>query len=297
MKIGGVLPVLYLPYHDDYSIDYTTLARNVDWLFESGADGVVLAMVSEIFRLADSERDKLYGKVAKLCAGRGPLIASVGAESTVQAVRHARAAQDAGASAIMSIPPVFTRCAGDEIFRYYESLLSATEIPVIVQDAGGFVGNALPVALQVSLFQKNPERIMFKPEAPPRGACISALREGTQGKARIFDGIGGVSLVEHHRRGIAGVMAGSDLPWVTVALWRALKTGDDPRAWRIHGPLAALMSMMHNLDAFITIGKFLLMKQGIFKNKLVRPPVGYVLDAETEHEVLRIFELLKKACE
>jgi dihydrodipicolinate synthase/N-acetylneuraminate lyase len=44
--LAGVLCVFQTPYHDDESIDYGTLEREIDWLFERGADGIVMAMVS-----------------------------------------------------------------------------------------------------------------------------------------------------------------------------------------------------------------------------------------------------------
>jgi 4-hydroxy-tetrahydrodipicolinate synthase len=294
MKLKGVLPVLQLPYDEDYSIDFATLQKEIAWVFKAGAEGAVLGMASEILRLTDGERDRLVRQVVKFTAGRGPVIASVGAESIPQAVRNATAAQEAGAAALMALPPALTHCADDEIVRYYGALLEATTLSVIVQDAAGFVGSSLSVALQASLYRLNPDRIMFKPEAQPVGATISALRDATGGKGTIFDGRGGMTLMDNYRRGIAGTMPGSDLPWAIVALWRALERGEESRARQIQGPLAALTSMLHNVDAFLAAEKLLLITQGIFKNTLVRGPVGSKLDPETEKEIIRIFEYLKE---
>ena len=55
------------------------------------------------------------------------------------------------------------------------------------------------------------------------------------------------------------------------------------------------MSLQHSLDAFLAIEKYLLVKQGIFSNTLVRGPVGYTLDEPTREEVDRLFELLQAA--
>ena len=99
------------------------------------------------------------------------------------------------------------------------------------------------------------------------------------------------------RRGIAGTMPGSDLPWAFVALWRALENGDEQAARRIHAPIAVLVSMLHNLDAFLAVEKTLLVKQGIFRNTLVRGPVGFVSDPPFEQELLRLFDWIKRECE
>jgi len=101
--------------------------------------------------------------------------------------------------------------------------------------------------------------------------------------------------VDSFRRGIVGTMPGADLIRGIVALWRALQAGDSPRIDRISMPIIALVSMQNSLDAFLAIEKYLLVKQGIFRNTMVRGPVGYMLDDETRREVDRLFELVVAA--
>ena len=55
------------------------------------------------------------------------------------------------------------------------------------------------------------------------------------------------------------------------------------------------MAVQNSLDAFLAVEKYLLVKQGIFKNALVRGPVGYALDEETRREVDRLFDLVQAA--
>src|SRR4051812_47047056 len=104
--LQGVLPVFQTPYHDDESIDYDTLAKEIDWLYERGADGIVLAMVSEVLRLSGDERRELGAQACKLSQGRGVVIVSVGAESSRVAEEYARQAQGSGADGVMAVPPV-----------------------------------------------------------------------------------------------------------------------------------------------------------------------------------------------
>ena len=80
-----------------------------------------------------------------------------------------------------------------------------------------------------------------------------------------------------------------------VSLWRALESGDDERAYRLSLPIAALVSLQHNLDAFVAIEKYLLVKQGVFGNEIVRGPVSYELDDETRGEVDRLFDRISSA--
>jgi 4-hydroxy-tetrahydrodipicolinate synthase len=290
--LAGVLPVFQTPYRDDESVDETVLAREFDWLFEQGVDGVVMAMVSEILRLSHDERKSLAATACRLTAGRGSVTISVGAESTRVAEELARHAESVGADAVMAIPPVSVGVGEDELLRYYGRIIRAISIPVVVQDASSYVGKPLSVPLYAKMLDEFGERLYFKPEATPIGPRLSALRDATTGRARVFEGTGGIALVDSFRRGIVGTMPGADLVRAIVPLWRALEAGDDAGVYRINGPLVALVSLQNALDSFLAIEKYLLGKQGVFTNTIVRGPVGYVLDDETRREVDRLFERL-----
>ena len=291
-SLRGVLPVFQTPYHNDESIDFDTLEKEINWLFDQGSDGIVMAMVSETLRLSGDERRQLAEAACRFTDGRGVVVISVGAESTHTAEGYARHAEVAGAAAVMAIPPVSAAVAEDELKRYYERILNSIDIPVIVQDASGYVGKPMSIELQSALFNEYPDRILFKPEASPIGPRLSALRDATGGKAPVFEGSGGMFLVDSYHRGIAGTMPGADLIDVLVALWRALEAGDDDRVYRLSTPLASLVAMQTSLDSFLAVEKYLLVKRGIFKNAIVRGPVGYRLDEETRQEIDRLFDRL-----
>jgi dihydrodipicolinate synthase/N-acetylneuraminate lyase len=292
--LGGVLPVFQTPFNDDDSIDRATLEKELGWVFDQGSDGIVFAMVSEVLRLSEEERLSVAELACRVGRDRGVVVISAGAESTYNAIRFAIHAEDHGATAIMAIPPLATDPPEEEIFGYYGALVATTTVPVIVQDASGYVGHPISIATQARLSDEFGDRIMFKPEAPPIGQRLSELREATRGNARVFEGTGGIALVDNHRRGIVGTMPGADLCWALVALWRALEDGQADRADSLHGPLAALVALATNLDAFLDIEKYLLHRQGIFKNTRVRGPVAFHLDADTIREVDRRVDQLRE---
>lgn len=296
--LAGVLPVFQTPFHDDERIDPETLQREIDWLYDSGADGIVMAMVSEVLRFSSEERRQLAELACRFGRDRGAVVVSVGAESSVVAESFARHAEQSGASAVMAIPPVSIALPESELIRYYQRIIRSVSIPVVVQDASGYMGRPMSIAMQARLLEEfGPQHLLFKPEATPIGPRLSELRDATAGRAKIFEGTGGIALVDSFRRGIVGTMPGADLIRGIVALWRALKANHEARINQLHGPIAALVSMQNSLDAFLAVEKHLLVKQGIFRNTIVRGPVGYVLDEETRREVDRLFDLLCDACD
>ena len=294
----GVLPVLQMSFRDDESLDLRTLRKEIDWLLENGVDGLVVAMVSEVLRLDDEERRTVAEVVCTSTTDRVPAIISVGAETTRKAVELTRHAADFGAAAVMAIPPVSIAVQENELAVYYEQIVEASMLPVIVQDASGYVGRPLSIDFQVSLLERfGDDRILFKPEAIPIGQRLSQLRDASNHRARVYEGTGGIALVDSFRRGIIGTMPGADLSRGIVALWQALQSGHDDQVYRLSLPVSSIVALQHSLDAFLAIEKHLLVRQGVFQNTVVRGPRGYVLDRETQAEVDRLFNLLNAALE
>ena len=286
-----MLPVFQTPYHDDETFDADTLRREIDWLYSCGVDGIVMAMVSEVLRLSTEERMKLAEMACEMSAGRGVVVISVGAESSKVAEALAAHAEKAGADAVMAIPPVSIAVGEAELTRYFERILGATEIPLIVQDASGYVGRPMSIETQAALHRSwGSGRVMFKPEATPIGPRLTELLNATGGEAKVFEGTGGIALVDSFRRGIVGTMPGADLIRGIVALWRALVAKDEKRVAELDEVICKLVALQSGLDAFLAVEKYLLVKQGIFSSTLVRGPVGYVMDDAIRQAVDRVFD-------
>lgn len=292
--LHGVLPVLHMPYREDWTIDYETLSQEVEFAFAQGADGIVFALASELLRLTETERRQTAEFLVKAAAGQGSVVISVGSESTFGAVAYARHAESVGATALMATPPLCTRAGEEELTGYYSAILEATSLTLVVQDASSYVGSPLSTAFQAGLFARFGERVAFKPEAAPVGPVVSELNTRSEGKVRIYEGSGGAMLAENYRRGITGTMPGTDLLDAIVALWKALEAGDDARIYAISPIIGAIQALGIGLDGYLTIEKYLLKRRGLFKNTLVRGPVAFTLDAAATAELDRLYDLLQE---
>ncbi|HXW80717.1 MAG TPA: dihydrodipicolinate synthase family protein, partial [Acidimicrobiales bacterium] len=259
--------------------------------------GVTVAMVSEILRLDNHERREVANIVCTAAGDRGPTILSIGAETTRLAVAFAEQAQSAGATAVMAIPPLAVQALDRELEGYYVAILEAVDVPVVVQDASSYVGAPIPIDVLARLHYRFPDRLYFKPEAQPIGPRLSALLGATGGQARVYDGSGGVALIETFHRGIVGTMPGAEVCWAIVAMWRALGRGDEETAYRLSLPLSALLATQVGLDGYLAVEKHLLVKQKVFVSAGRRPPLGFELDDVTATHVDTLFDLLVAACE
>ena len=296
--IGGVLPIAHTPFLNDDSIDFESLRRQIDWAFSVGADGFGTGMVSELLRLTFHERVALTEALGAINAGRGTFVAGVGAESTNQAIEYAKIAEKAGASAVMAIPPLSTRSPAHAVRDYFVALAESIAIPVIVQDASGYVGQPIPLDVSVELIKRfGSEKILFKPEASPIGPNVSALRNATGGSARIFDGSGGICLVDCARRGIVGTMPGMEFLPGVIALWKALVRKDEEAIYRLHFPICSLVALQlqAGLDGFLAVEKYLMHRMGRFTTDRRRQPNAWSLDDETRAELGRLLTHLDAA--
>ena len=127
-EINGILPILHTPFDSNDQIDQTSLQREIDWAFEQGVRGVCCAMVSEILRLTSQERFDLNRMVVEMTGGRGVVVASVGAESTKQAIEYANQSVADGCNAIMAIPPISTALPLDALYDYFSTLAKSVTV-------------------------------------------------------------------------------------------------------------------------------------------------------------------------
>jgi 4-hydroxy-tetrahydrodipicolinate synthase len=222
------------------------------------------------------------------------VILSVGAESTGEAVLHTRHAVRSGATAIMANPPLTVTAGSDQLRGYYRSIIEAADgLPTVIQDASGYIGAPISLELLAQLFEEfGAARVMFKPEAQPLGPRLSALLEITGGQARVFEGSGGVALLESFRRGIVGTMPGADLIWAISAVWRALTAGDFARAYEVTSALSPLLASLSSLDSYVAVEKYLLVKQGIIDHEYRRQPTDFDFDDIARAETDQLFDRL-----
>lgn len=294
--LAGVLPIAHTPFTAADAIDYASFQKQIDWAFAVGAQGVCTGMVSELLRLTHDERLELTDQLAAIVAGRGSVVMSVGAESVKQALVFTRRAAAAGCDAVMAVPPISGGLPDNALIHYYCSIADESPLPVIVQDASGYVGKSISLDVCVDLLRRyGNEKILFKPEASPIGPLLSELRSRTHGQAKIYEGSGGILLIDSFRRGIAGTMPGMEFLEAIVAIWNALARGDDATAYRLYFPVCALVALQlqAGLDGFLAVEKYILHRRGLFATSARRRPYSWSLDSETQAEIDRLLAILQ----
>jgi 4-hydroxy-tetrahydrodipicolinate synthase len=270
-EIGGVLPVLTVPFNSDGSIDLDSIPRLIEHCITSKADGVVIfGLASELYKLNDSERLVILKKVIASVNSRVPVIVGTEHSGTQAAVARSVEAENLGASALMLYPPTFVKPDEANVFSYFKAVGSAVSIPVIIQDAPAWTGVPLPVSLLSRIIKEQSNVNHIKLESPPIGDKAKLLRaEGFQ----IISGFGGIHLMEELTSGIDGLMPGCSLPGLFVEIHSLFQAGEVRNARTLYELILPLLTFqLTSLDTFIEIQKLLLKQMKIFSTSYCREP-------------------------
>jgi dihydrodipicolinate synthase/N-acetylneuraminate lyase len=116
----GVLVATALPFNDDLSVDYDAYAEHVKWLADNGCDGVAPnGSLGEYQNLSDEERARVIATAVEASPEGFTVMAGVGAYGGLQTQRWAEQAAEAGARALMLLPPNSYRANEEEVVDHY----------------------------------------------------------------------------------------------------------------------------------------------------------------------------------
>lgn len=279
-ELGGVLPVLVTPFHDDGVIDEDSLRRQIEFELDTGVDGVVLfGLVGEGFKLSDAERDRVMAVAAETIAGRAPLVVAVEHNGTAAAADRARRAADLGATALMAMPPSFQSSGRASLVDYFTVVSGATDLPLVVQDAPRASGVVMDVDLLAQLYRDVPHLVGVKVEAPPTPSKMAALRSRPGCEAMVLlGGMGGRSFLPELAAGATGTMIGPAFPEPFRRVLEATREGDRELATHEFHKVLPLLCLAEGNDAVTHGHKALLHAAGIIAAARVREPTGGVDD-------------------
>jgi 4-hydroxy-tetrahydrodipicolinate synthase len=144
-EFHGVLPALITPFTDDGdAIDTESLAAFVERLIDAGVAGLVPGgSTGEFTTLTNAERRQLTEVTVEAAAGRVPVVAGTSALSTRETVELSVHAEQAGAAAVMIIPPFYDAPGWRELLAHYTAVSDAISIPIMYYNMPGVSGVTL----------------------------------------------------------------------------------------------------------------------------------------------------------
>lgn len=136
--LTGSLVAIITPMHEDGSLDLDRFRRLIDFHLREGTDGIVVVGTTGESPTVDWDEHRLLIKTAvDHVAGRKPVIAGTGANSTREAIELSAYAKEAGADMGLSVVPYYNKPTQDGMYQHFKAIVEAVDFPQIVYNVPG----------------------------------------------------------------------------------------------------------------------------------------------------------------
>lgn len=136
--ITGSIVAIVTPMHEDGSLDLDSLERLVEHHIKSGTDGIVsVGTTGESATLSHEEHHTVIEKTIQAAAGRIPVIAGTGSNSTAEAMDLTRAAHELGADACLLVVPYYNKPTQEGLYQHFKLIAESVPIPQILYNVPG----------------------------------------------------------------------------------------------------------------------------------------------------------------
>ena len=229
---GGVGPASEL--------DWEALGHLIDYHVEQGTDGIVaVGTTGESATLTEPEHCEVIRRTVELVAGRVPVIAGTGANSTIEAIDLTRCAKQGGADACLLVTPYYNKPTQEGMYRHHKAVAEAVDIPQILYNVPGRTAcDMLPDT--VARLSEVPNIIGIK-EATADLTRIDSIRSLSGDDFLLFSG-DDATCCDFMLRGGNGVISvtANVAPAAVHAMCMAALDGDATRAYELDRTLAGL---------------------------------------------------------
>lgn len=288
MKVNwsGVIPAITTKFTAGGGIDYAFFAEHCRWLVDAGCAGIVpCGSLGESATLAFDEKAALFQTAVEAVGERVPIIPGIAALATAEAVRLARAAEAAGCSGLMVLPPYAYSTDWREMKAHIAAVTRATELPVMLyNNPVAYKTDFLPEQIaELAHAHANLEAVK---ESSADTRRILAIRALLGDRLRLLVGVDD-GIVEAVMVGAEGWIAGlvNAFPRESVALFelaRAVRDGhgDRARLESLYGWFLPLLRL-DTVPKFVQLIKLAQEMVGMGSAR-VRPPRLELAGAELE---------------
>jgi 1-pyrroline-4-hydroxy-2-carboxylate deaminase len=281
MNWTGVLPAMTTAFNPDLTVDHATVARHAQWMVENGCSGMIcLGSLSEASTLTLEEKKEILKTVLKALDGKAPVVGTISALSTQEAVDLARAARAAGCAGLMILPPYVYKGDWRESKAHIAAVLNATPLPGMLYNNPVAYGTDFLPEQVAELASECPNLTAVK-ESSTDIRRVTAIRALLGNRLSVLVGVDD-AIVEGIAAGAAGWVAGlvNAMPRESVELFRLAAAGKMKEAFELYSWFLPLLRM-DTVPKFIQLIKQVQQEAGVGSAR-VRPPRLELIGEELE---------------
>ncbi len=204
--IFGSIVALVTPLFEDGSVDYDTLRKLIDWHIAEGTHCIgVVGTTGESPTVSVDEHREIIRVAVAQAAGRVPIMAGAGANSTREAIELSEYAKKVGADCTLQVVPYYNKPTQEGIFQHFKAIVEAVDIPVVLYNVPGrTVADMLPETtlrlaqlpgvIGVKEATGNLERAAWLIKNAPKGFSIYSGDDPTAFALMLLGGHGNISV-------------------------------------------------------------------------------------------------------
>jgi 4-hydroxy-tetrahydrodipicolinate synthase len=204
--IRASIVALITPMHEDGSIDYSALRRLIDWHIEQGTDCIgVVGTTGESPTVSVEEHCEIIRVSVEQAAGRVPIMAGCGANSTNEAIELTRFAKQVGADCQLQVVPYYNKPTQEGQYQHFRTIAEAVDLPMVLYNVPGRTVADMQHDTVMRLAQidgiigikeatGNIERAQWLIHEAPKGFSVYSGDDGTAVALMLCGGHGNVSV-------------------------------------------------------------------------------------------------------
>jgi 2-keto-3-deoxy-L-arabinonate dehydratase len=282
----GVYPMVYALFDNKGDLCRKAMRKQIESMLKHKVHGIgVLGLASEVNKLSTAERHTLMEWVAEDVGGSVPLAVTVAEASSAGQIEFVRAAGTLGAKWAILQPPQVKGVPESELIRFFGAVADASPIPLGIQNAPEYLGIGLSHSGIKELHRAHQNVKIIKLEAT--AISIAQLHDEVGDSMDIFNGRGGIEMVDSLRAGAVGIIPGGESFDLLTRLFNHMHKGTkegEAEAEQLYAQLLPLLVLlMESMDTFLVYGKRVLgHRLGITETSPrvpYTPPVPFGLEA------------------
>jgi 4-hydroxy-tetrahydrodipicolinate synthase len=238
---SGSIPALVTPFRNGAFAeqDYRDL---VEWQIAEGSAALVpCGTTGEAATLTKDEHFEVVRVCADQAKGRVPVLAGAGSNDTQVAIANVHAARASGADAVLMVPPYYNRPSQEGIFRHFEAVAKATDLPIVLYNVPGRTVTDIQPATMARIAKAFPDHFIGVKDATGQLGRVSEQRagcgagfiqlSGNDETALAFNAMGGTGCIS---------VTANVAPRLCADFQAAWAAGDNERALELHDRLYPL---------------------------------------------------------
>lgn len=265
---SGSFVALVTPFKDNFDVDYDAFGRLIDMQLENGTSGLVpCGCTGEAATLTHDEQKKLTEYTVKRVAGKVPVIAGTGSNSTSESLQLTQCAKDVGADGVLMITPYYNKPTPEGLIAHYTTVADKIDLPIMIYNVPGRTQLKMEPDT-IATLNEHPRIVSIK-EACGSVDQVSEIRRRCDINIMSGDDPMTLPMMAVGASGVVSVTA-NILPELVANMCNAFHAGDLTKAQELHYKLLPINKALFAETNPMPVKK-VLAEMGIIKDVLRLP--------------------------